>query len=168
MPPLCATCGTFSITKTLQEDLTKKITLQNYYSPCCGSCGQRIIIDSLIDKKYTLQVNCQNEDESSRLCTPFQLGTQKQVMTYQKHKTISISYYKPVYDTVELKKQYQKIERGEYFDSKLVSNKILPLSSIDSLLIEKYLVLAMKTNCSGQYIKLIKGFILVEEDKPYK
>ena len=160
-------CAYYSTREVAKED-HQKISLQNYYSPCCGSCGQRIIIDSLIGKKYTLQINCQNEDESSRLCTPFQLGTQKQVITYQKHKTISISYYKPVYDTVELKRQYPKIERGEYFDSKFGSNQIIPLSSIDSLLIAKYLVLAKKTNCSGQYIKLIKGFMLVEEDRSYK
>jgi hypothetical protein len=140
----------------------EKIALQDFYSPCCGSCGQRIVVDDFKGKQYALQVNCEIENEYSRLCTPLRLGTQKHVLAYKRKRVVSEEYYKPVYDTAELKKMYPKVERGEYFDSGLATKPVLPLTAIDSLLIEKYFSLTQK-QCSDQYIRLIKGFISVEK-----
>jgi hypothetical protein len=158
---LCS-CMNYAPVSSLKKN-SEKITLQDFYSPCCGSCGQRIVIDKLDGNLYTLQVNCSIEEQYSRLCTPLKLGSHKKVLIYKKNKIISEKYYKPIYDTAELKKMYPNADSGEYYDSVIYSKKILPLTSIDSSLIDSYYLMTKKNNCTDKHLRFIKGFVLVEE-----
>ena len=106
-----SSCMNYTTVKAINQP-NEKVALQNFYSPCCGPCGQRIVIE-MNDKQYALQVNCKIENEYSRPCTPFGLGTQKHVLIYKRRKVIQEEYYKPVYDTIELKKMYPKVDIGE-------------------------------------------------------
>ena len=154
-------CMDYATVKAINKP-NEKVALQDFYSPCCGSCGQRIVVE-VNGKQYALQVNCKVEDKYSRLCTPLSLGTQKHVITYKRRKVIHEDYYKPVYDTIELKKMYPKIEIGEYYDAEIIQRPVIPLNAIDSLLIDKYYSLTAKSDCTDKHLRLIKGFILANE-----
>jgi hypothetical protein len=155
----CMHYATINASKTSSANTA----LQDFYSPCCGSCGQRIIIDSLNGKQYGLLVNCKIENKYSAMCTPLRLGTQKHVLVYKKGKVISEAYYKPVYDTVELKRMFPGVQPGEYRDHELESKPMLALSAIDTLLIQKYYSMSKDTGCAGNHLRLIKGFICASE-----
>jgi len=154
-------CMHYATVKAINKH-NEKAALQDFYSPCCGSCGQRIVVE-VDGKQYALQVNCQIEDQYSRLCTPLQLGTQKHVLTYKRRKVIREDYYKPVFDTIELKRMYPKIDIGEYYDAEIFQQPVIPLNAVDSLLIDKYYTLTTKPGCSDKHLRLIKGYILVNE-----
>ena len=159
---LLHSCVNYATVRSVKNN-EEKIALQDYYSPCCGSCGQRIVIDKKNGEYNALQVNCILDDDYSTRCTPYQIGTQKQIMRYKKKKIISISFYRPVYDTIELKKIYPNLKKENYFDTALISKPILPLTNLDSMLIEKYFEMTTKKSCNDNYIKLIKGFIFVTD-----
>src|SRR5262245_15678855 len=91
-------CVDYATVKSVRTD-TERIALQDYYSPCCGSCGQRIVIDNKNGQYAALLVNCKLDDWGSVECSPWRIGTQKQIMTYKGNKITSVSYYRPVYDT---------------------------------------------------------------------
>jgi len=164
---LIISCMNYTTTRVTKTDL-EKISIQNFYSPCCGSCGERIVIDQLKGKQYSLLINCKVEDEYSTLCTPMRLGTQKLVLEYEREKIISETYYKPVYDTNTLKKMFPLINKMEYYDSTLFSNPVLPLDGIDTLLINSFYRSSKKEGCSSQHLKLITGFILVKKETDKK
>lgn len=157
-----SSCMDYATVKAVSRP-EEKIALQDFYSPCCGSCGQRIVAE-INGKQYALQVNCQVEDKYSTRCTPLSLGTQKQVLTFKGKNVIHEDYYKPVYDTIELKKMYTKISSLEYHDSSFANKPVIPLDAIDSLLIDKYYALTAKQPCTDRHLRLIKGFIKVHED----
>jgi hypothetical protein len=159
---LLSSCMDYATVKAINNP-TEKVAMQDFYSPCCGSCGQRIVIDDLHNKQYALLVNCNIEDQYSYQCTPYGMGTQKQVITYKKNKIISHAFYKAVYDTIELKKMYPGTQREQYYDSSLSGKPVIPMTKIDSSLIEKYSSLTNKRNCNADYLKFIKGYILVAE-----
>src|SRR6187399_922371 len=77
-----SSCMDYATVKAINKP-TERVALQDFYSPCCGSCGQRIVVEAN-GKQYALQVNCKVEGEHSRLCTPLSIGTQKHVLTYKK------------------------------------------------------------------------------------
>lgn len=138
--------------------------LQDFYSPCCGSCGQRIITEADGGNTlYALLVLCNIEDEYGPRCSPSSIGTQKQVIRHIKKNLRSISWYRPVYDTIALLKQYPKTPRDAYFDSAAFTHTILPLDKMDSLLFKNYFQLSEKRECEGKYLNLIKGFAFVKE-----
>jgi hypothetical protein len=143
------------------KNTQERIALQDYYSPCCGSCAQRLVVDNKKGQYTALQVSCKFDDIYSAKCSPMRIGTQKQIMTYKNKKINSISYYRPVYDTTELIKLFPNLERELYIDDSLESKPILPLTKLDSILIDKYLNMTSKRDCEGKYINLIRGFIYV-------
>ena len=159
-----SSCMDYATVKAINRS-DEKIALQDFYSPCCGSCGQRIVAE-INGKQYALQVNCRIEDKDSRLCTPFSLGTQKHVLFFKGKTIIRQEYYKPVYDTIELKKMYPKTDRGEYYDDSLGLKPVIPLDHIDALLIDRYYELTTKQPCSDRYLRLIRGFVQVKTDLP--
>lgn len=142
---------------------SQKTTLQSFYSPCCGSCGERVVIDKFQGTLYALQINCTLHDEYSHFCTPLYLGTHKKILSYQKNKIISEKYYKPIYDTMALLKIYPKANRGEYYDTTLNYTETIPLTSIDSSLINEYYSFPKANDCTNEHLKLIKGFVFVKE-----
>ena len=154
-------CMDYATVKAINKP-TERVALQDFYSPCCGSCGQRIVVEAN-GKQYALQVNCKVEDQYSRRCTPLSIGTQKHVLTYKRKKVIHEDYYKPVYDTIELKRMYPKIDIGEYYDAEIIQKPVIPLNAIDSLLIDKYYSLTSKKDCTDKHLGLIKGYIRVHE-----
>lgn len=166
MPLLASSCMDYNTMQAVRTP-SGKVALQDFYSPCCGSCGQRIVLDNNKEKKlYALQSNCNIQDEYSLMCTPHKLGAQKQVITYRKKKVLSATYYKPVYDTVELKKQYPKANVTEYADTLFAGKPIIPLNGTDSFLIRQYFALTSKRDCADKYLHLIRGFIFVTEGSP--
>lgn len=155
----CVDYAPLAITKKAEE----KIILQDFYSPCCGSCGQRIVIDNYNGLLSTLQVNCKIENQYSHLCTPMQLGTHKKVLYYKKNKIIAEKYYKPIYDTIELKRIYPKANRGEYYYSLAYTKELVLLTKSDSVLFDNYYSMSTKKQCSDKHLKFIKGFVLINE-----
>jgi hypothetical protein len=160
---LLFSCVDYATVKAINTG-NEKIALQDYYSPCCGSCGERIVIDHKNGQYSALQVNCSLENIYSAYCTPYRIGTQKQIMNYKKNKITSIVYYRPVYDTIELLKLYPTLKRQCYFDTALILKPILPLTQVDSFLITKYLQMTTKKSCRANYLNLIRGFVHVADD----
>ena len=156
----CSSCMHFETVKAINKS-TEKIALQEFYSPCCGWCGQRIVIETN-GKQYALLINCQIEDQYSSDCMPYGLGTQKHVLIYKRKKVRQEEFYKAVYDTAELKKIYPKANKLEWDDEKYAGEPLIPLTPVDSLLIEKYYALTAKKDCSDRYLKAIKGFIRIK------
>jgi len=94
-----------------------------------------------------------------------QIGTQKHINTYKKNFVRQHSVYRPVYDTLELKKMYPSIEREAYFDSTMLSGQFIPLTSLDSAIIKKALDFKSDTTCDNKHLKLIRGFIFIRKDE---
>lgn len=143
----------------LAKTTSEKYLLQTYYSPCCGSCGERVVTDA-DGKQYGLQVNCVVDDIYSRWCSPREMGTLKTVMTFRKRRITSVSYYRAVYDTIELKKLHPEIDRGTYFDSADALKPVQSLSAIDSVLIKQHQSMTNKNICDNRHLQLIRGFVL--------
>ena len=61
---------------------------------------------------------------------------------------------------------YPKVDIGEYYDAEMIQQPVIPLNAIDSLLIDKYYTLTTKPGCSDKHLRLIKGYILVNETYP--
>ena len=148
-----------------EKNTDKKIALQSYYSPCCGWCGQRVILDNLKGEQNSLLINCKFDDMYSRYCTEFRIGTQKHIDNYIKNTIRQHSIYRPVYDTTELKKMYPNLDRESYFDTLMLSRQIIPLTSLDSMLINQALAFKGDTTCNNNHLKLIQGFIFVRTDE---
>jgi len=124
-----------------------------------------VINDNLNGEQYSLLINCKIDDRNSRYCTEMQLGTQKHIDAYKKNFVRKHSIYRPVYDTLELKKMYPNLDREAYFDSTMLSGQFIPLTSLDSALIKKALDFKSDTTCHNNHLKLIRGFVFIRTDK---
>jgi len=142
-----------------------KVAIQSYYSPCCGWCGQRIISDNLKGEQYSLLINCKIESKYSRYCTALEIGTQKHIDVYKKKFVTQQSIYRPVYDTIELKQNYPNLEREAYFDTLMLTRQIIPLTNLDSALINWALEFKGDTTCSNDHLRLIRGYIFVRTEE---
>lgn len=139
------------------------IAYQDVTSQNSTTRQRRIIIDSLNGIQYTLYVNCAPGSEYGYRFLPRQMGTQKRVMVYKGEYEIAEYIYRPVYDTVALLQMFPKMERKEYFDTSLNYNKIINLTKIDSLLMDRF-IQQQDSSCEAKQLNLIRGFVLVDED----
>jgi hypothetical protein len=101
----------------------------------------------------------------SRYCTELRIGTQKHIDNYIRNTIRQHSIYRPVYDTIELKKMYPNLDRESYFDTLMLSRQIIPLTNLDSMLINQALAFKGNTTCNNYHLKLIRGFIFVRTDE---
>ena len=146
-----------------------KVAVQEYYTTCNGLCGHRIVFDNLLYEQQSLLVMKDIMDFGCRLCNDHQIGTQKNIVTYNGKFVNKYSMFRPVYDTNELKKQYPDIDRRVYFDSTMIGNPILPLTNLDSILINKALEQKSDSTYKIDYLKFIRGFVLIySTDVKYK
>jgi hypothetical protein len=147
------------------KNADNKTAIQSYYSPCCGWCGQRVITDNLNGEQQSLLINCKFEDTYSRYCTELRIGTQKHIDIYKRNFIRQHSIYRPVYDTIELKKMYPNLDRESYFDTLMLTRQIINLTVLDSMLINKSLDFKGDTSCNNNHLKLIRGYIFVRTDE---
>ena len=147
------------------KSAVNKTAIQSYYSPCCGWCGQRVIIDNLNGEQQSLLINCKFEDMYSRYCTELKIGTQKHIDIYKGNLIRQHSIYRPVYDTIELKKLYPNLDREAYFDTLMLTRQILPLTGLDSMSIAKALAFRGDSSCNNKHLELIRGYIFVRTDE---
>ena len=148
-----------------EKNTNNKLAIQAYYSPCCGWCGQRVILDNMTGEQQSLLVSCKMDDRYSRYCTEARVGTQKHVDLYKGNTVYRHIVYRPVYDTAALKELYPGLDREAYFDSLLLVREMLPLTSIDAALINKAIHYKQDTACKSNYIKLIRGYVLVDSNE---
>jgi len=141
-----------------------RLAYKSYYSPCCGWCGRKIILDSLKGQQNTLFIDCNINHVNNKYCTYLGIGTQKHIDTYNGNFIRSRSIYIPVYDTVELKKNYPDLDREIYFNTSMLSINIIPLIDLDSLIIKKSLEYTGDTACDKMYLKYIRGYVLVKTE----
>lgn len=136
------------------------------YSPCCRCSERAVILDDLIGQQVKLTIICDITGNDG-LCTYGGFGTQKQVDQYKGKFIIKRLIYKPVYDTNQLKKAYPFIKRSVFFYPELLSNQILPLGNLDSILIKTVFEHVPNTGsgCDKNYLKYIRGFVLVNTEE---
>jgi hypothetical protein len=161
---ILSSCAHYS-TLYAERQADSKLAIQGYYSPCCGWCGQRVITDNLKNEQTSLLINCRTEDMYSRLCTEWQIGTQKHVDVYKRNRVIQHAVYRPVYDTTRLKQLYPNIDRETYFDTLMISRQMIPLTRLDSMLIERALAFQGDSSCNKDHLRLILGYVFVRNDK---
>lgn len=161
------TCICFSscisyVTLYAERNADSKVAVQSFVSPCCGRCGLRVIADNLINEQQSLLINCKPEDIYSRYCTELRIGTQKHIDIYKNRFVRQHSVYRPVYDSIELKKQYPGLDREFYFDSLMLTRPLIPLTATDSVFINR--ALAYKDDaaaCGSSHLRFIRGYIFV-------
>ena len=161
---LFASCVHYA-TLNAEKNADNKIAFQSYYSPCCGWCGQRLILDNLKGEQYSLLINCKFGDKNSRSCTELEIGTQKHVDIYKRHTVRQHSIYRPVYDTTELKRMYPNLDWESYFDTLMLTRQVIPLTALDSILINKAVAYKGDITCNKNYLQLIRGYIFVSTDE---
>jgi hypothetical protein len=154
-------CDHYITTQTVQVS-GGKIAVQQYYTSCNGICGPRIVFDNLQNERQSLLAMNDIMDLDCRLCNDHRIGTQKSIETYNDRFVYKYSLFRPVYDTNELKKQYPNIDRAAYFDSTIAKNSILPLTSLDSVLISRALEQKNDSTCKIDYLRFIRGFVFVD------
>ena len=152
-------CDHYS-TMHVEKSSDRKIAIQQYFTSCAGLCGQNIIVDDLKGEQQSLLIMCNIESRGCRLCTAFWMGTQKSIANYNGKFVRKYSIFRPVYDTISLKKVYPNLDRGTYFDTLMLSRVFLPLTKTDSVLFTKALEFKSDT-CKTNFIKFITGYILV-------
>ena len=101
-------------------------------------------------------------DYYCRICNPYTMGTQKRIETYSGDLVIRYSHFRPVYDTIQLKKLYPKLDSRAYFDSIIIGKSIIPLNRLDSLLINTALEQKTDSTRRFDYLQLIRGFVLID------
>lgn len=157
---MLVSCDHYITTQTAQVP-GGKIVIQESYTTCNGLCGTRIVFDNLLHERQSLLVMNDISDLGCRLCNDHSIGTQKNVETYEGKFVYKYSLFRPVYDTIELKKQYPDIDRGAYFDSTIAKNPVLLLTHLDSVLISKALQQKNDSTCKIDYLRFIRGFVFV-------
>ena len=158
---LLASCDNF-ISQSVQETENERIILQSYAAACCGGCGQLVLIDNLKGEQQTLQVECDFERGCCRSCL---FTTEKHIDKYVGKYIIERLVFKPVYDTISIKRLFPTIARGAYFDSTQYLNPLILLTDQDSLLISKALSYSSNSNCNKSYLSHIRGFIFIKTER---
>lgn len=60
---------------------------------------------------------------------------------------------------------YPNLDREAYFDTIMLTNQFIPLTTLDSSMIKKALDFNGDTTCYKNHLKLIRGFILVSTEE---
>ena len=158
---ICFSSCTSYITLYAEKNADSKTAVQSFVTPCCGRCGLRIITDNLVNEQQSLLINCKPEDEYSWYCTEMSIGTQKHIDVYKKKFVRQHSVYRPVYDTIELKKQYPGLKREFYFDSLMLTRPLIPLTATDSAFINRAMAFKSDAPCGSSHLQFIRGYIFV-------
>ncbi len=149
------------ITRSIQRSNGVGIAIQSFAASCCGGCGQSVVIDSLNGVQHVLHVEC---DFAKGCCRACMFGTEKIINKYSGKFIVQQSRFRPVYDTVALKKMFPGIRSSVYFDPVLLNNSMMPLTTMDSMLISRAINDTTVTNCDRAYLSLLIGFVFVKTE----
>lgn len=151
-----------NITTHIAQSQEEKIVVQDFYTSCNGICGTRFVLDNLEGEQISLIAMNDITDHYCRICNAHSIGTQKLIESYSGNFVNKNFLFKPVYDTIKLKKLYPNLDRKAYFDSTVIGKLVIPLNRLDSILINTAFEQKMDSNRRLDYLHLIRGFVLID------